>query len=322
VVDGFVLLAVELGARLVGVGVFFTPPHLSPHALVGASLLAMLSVTGLWTLYAFVCEAATGRTIGKRVMHLHVVGRDGARITICQAAVRNVLRVVDLLPFVYVVGQLTMLDSGPERRQRVGDLAARTTVVFDGTQSKPLRTRRWLLKATTAVAIFLASVSIVSIAILLSVAGLPAPPAPVERPLLGSWEVHGTATSATQGSFQVPIHLTTSAKWTVARCQAGTECTYVLTMRLPRGVALSSPLYNEPDVPGEHRKADWSTNFPISPGGCVTVGGHEIPTPAHWTLAITFTANGHQADGTGEEGFTNPNCRYLNQLWNFTATRR
>jgi uncharacterized RDD family membrane protein YckC len=85
-----------------------------------------------WTLLAFgvgyytICEAATGTTLGKRMVGIRVVGEDGENVTFGAAAVRNVLRIVDAL-FFYLVGFLFALTS--TRGQRLGDRAAHTIVV-------------------------------------------------------------------------------------------------------------------------------------------------------------------------------------------------
>lgn len=70
---------------------------------------------------------ASGRTPGKRWSGLRVV-REGARpIGWGTSLVRNVLRLVDVLPGVYAVGGLCIVLSA--RNQRLGDLAAGTLVV-------------------------------------------------------------------------------------------------------------------------------------------------------------------------------------------------
>ncbi len=79
-------------------------------------------------LYYFAFEAAIGQTIGKRLLGLRVVRVDGSRPSAAAIAVRTLLRIVDGLPFLYLVGFITMLATGT-RRQRLGDLAAGTRVV-------------------------------------------------------------------------------------------------------------------------------------------------------------------------------------------------
>jgi uncharacterized RDD family membrane protein YckC len=77
--------------------------------------------------YHFGFEVAVGQTVGKRLLGLRVVRADGSRPSVAAIAVRTLLRIVDWLPALYLVGFLTMLATG-KRRMRLGDLAARTRV--------------------------------------------------------------------------------------------------------------------------------------------------------------------------------------------------
>jgi uncharacterized RDD family membrane protein YckC len=76
--------------------------------------------------YYIVCEAATGATLGKRMVSIRVVDENGDPVTLSAAVVRNLLRLVDAL-FFYLVGFLFALTS--TRGQRLGDRAAHTIVV-------------------------------------------------------------------------------------------------------------------------------------------------------------------------------------------------
>ena len=78
--------------------------------------------------YFFVTELVWAQTLGKRIMNLRVVGVDGARPGGGAMFVRNLVRVIDWLPALYVAGAVTVYMTG-DRRQRLGDLAARTQVV-------------------------------------------------------------------------------------------------------------------------------------------------------------------------------------------------
>src|SRR5579864_3777654 len=51
--------------------------------------------------YFFVFEISSSQTIGKRVFRVRVVTTSGAPASARQIALRNVLRVVDALPFLY-----------------------------------------------------------------------------------------------------------------------------------------------------------------------------------------------------------------------------
>ena len=77
--------------------------------------------------YYGVAEAISGQTIGKRLLSVRVVGADGDAAGSGQIAIRTILRLVDGIAF-YLVGLVVVLATG-ERRQRLGDLAAKTRVV-------------------------------------------------------------------------------------------------------------------------------------------------------------------------------------------------
>ena len=68
-----------------------------------------------------------GQTIGKRVLKLRVMDEHALRLEFGQVVVRNLLRFVDLLPGLYLVGGTACVLS--RRFQRLGDLAANTIVV-------------------------------------------------------------------------------------------------------------------------------------------------------------------------------------------------
>jgi uncharacterized RDD family membrane protein YckC len=74
---------------------------------------------------------ASGRTPGKRVAGLRVVTSGGAPIRFMTSAIRNVLRLVDILPGTYFVGIVAIVAT--KRNQRLGDLAAGTLVVRERT---------------------------------------------------------------------------------------------------------------------------------------------------------------------------------------------
>jgi uncharacterized RDD family membrane protein YckC len=80
--------------------------------------------------YFWACEAFwSGQTLGKRVFRLRAVGDRGEPMTFVQAGIRNVVRIVDFLPYAYGVGLVALFVNG--RGKRLGDLAAGTIVVKD-----------------------------------------------------------------------------------------------------------------------------------------------------------------------------------------------
>ncbi len=68
-----------------------------------------------------------GRTLGKRLLRLRVMDSNGLHLKFNQVVIRNLLRVVDGLPLLYMAGGAACLASS--RYQRLGDLAAGTIVV-------------------------------------------------------------------------------------------------------------------------------------------------------------------------------------------------
>jgi len=93
--------------------------------MIALFLLAQFVVeTGYFIFWEMVTG---GRSPGKALVGLRVVRRDGLPIDLRSSVVRNVMRIVDMLPANYLVGLVAMLlsDSG----ERLGDHAAGTVVI-------------------------------------------------------------------------------------------------------------------------------------------------------------------------------------------------
>jgi len=74
-------------------------------------------------------EVTQGGTVGKLVLGLRVTKADGSPIDWGASLIRNILRVVDAIPFVipYLLGAILIWNS--PTRQRLGDRVAGTVVV-------------------------------------------------------------------------------------------------------------------------------------------------------------------------------------------------
>lgn len=83
----------------------------------------------IFLLYYILLEGAYGQTVGKMAVKIKVVRDDGTNIEYADAAVRNILRIIDLIPFFipYLLGAIFVRAS--DTKQRVGDRAASTVVV-------------------------------------------------------------------------------------------------------------------------------------------------------------------------------------------------
>jgi uncharacterized RDD family membrane protein YckC len=76
-----------------------------------------------------------GQTLGKRVLKIRVVDAEGFRLRPSQIVMRNLLRVVDLLPAFYAVGGICCALS--RKYQRLGDIAANTVVIYTAPEKIP-----------------------------------------------------------------------------------------------------------------------------------------------------------------------------------------
>jgi uncharacterized RDD family membrane protein YckC len=133
------VLGRRIGAGVIDIGIVFVivllvggifgsevGPDASASARFGAGdrLLIVVLVFG----YYWGTEALWGgQTLGKRVLGIRVVRADGTKAGAGAIFVRTLLRIVDGL-FLYLVALITVLATGP-RRQRLGDLLAKTRVV-------------------------------------------------------------------------------------------------------------------------------------------------------------------------------------------------
>ena len=103
--------------------------------LIGSAsqwMLALLTI-GAFLIYeayfAFFEAIWNGQTPGKRLARLRVIRDDGRPIGVYDSIARNLLRIVDQLPGIYVVGIVAMLFSS--QNKRLGDFVAGTVVVHE-----------------------------------------------------------------------------------------------------------------------------------------------------------------------------------------------
>ncbi len=107
---------------------------LSTLGEVGSGVLMILWFALEW-FYPTICEVwFNGATPGKRFLGLIVLHADGTPIRLSASLIRNLLRAVDFLPFLYGFGLLSMLLN--RDFQRLGDIAAGTVVAYRDTALK------------------------------------------------------------------------------------------------------------------------------------------------------------------------------------------
>ncbi len=118
-----VIAMVGILSTVFGVGVnglALLPQWLSLPVLIIAAAVGPFA-------YFILFEWLEGATPGKLALKIKVVTDQGTPIGLRESAVRNVLRVVDILPFFYVLGGTVAMCS--TRSQRLGDMAAGTVAV-------------------------------------------------------------------------------------------------------------------------------------------------------------------------------------------------
>ena len=138
IVDMMILAIAVMVIVLLVTGIeFLTSSDWITSAVVTAVTLVIF---GFQWGYFFLAEGFfDGRTLGKRALGLRVIGSGGTPLTLQAAALRNLLRFIDLQPFPSGAVGLGLVALHP-RSQRLGDIVAGTIVVRDrGSQEIPER---------------------------------------------------------------------------------------------------------------------------------------------------------------------------------------
>ena len=154
---GVLIFVSALASFVMGILWFrLVPPSWMASAAFG--LVFILYFALVWFYGAYFETFWNGQTPGKRIYRLRVLGENGRPVTASQAVLRNLLRWVDVLPFValfpmqesgerqmqiylpvFAVGLLAMIFS--RKYQRLGDIAAGTMVVLEDRVYRAVLTR-------------------------------------------------------------------------------------------------------------------------------------------------------------------------------------
>ena len=102
--------------------------------------LMVIAIFLIWTSYFTFFEWLwNGQTPGKRWLKLRVIREDGRPITFWEAAVRNLVRIFDMMPVLFVpfysIGIISLFIT--KKDQRVGDLVAGSVVVREREAEAP-----------------------------------------------------------------------------------------------------------------------------------------------------------------------------------------
>lgn len=128
-------LAWTIDIALIGVASSLLSTVLSYLPWVG-NMILILSSFALVLGYGIALEWLwRGQTVGKRILRLRVIDADGLNLQFSQVVLRNLLRVADALPMLYLVGGISCLVT--RHCRRLGDIAAGTAVVHTPRPSDP-----------------------------------------------------------------------------------------------------------------------------------------------------------------------------------------
>ena len=131
IVDGIIvsivggILIMILG--VVGVGAGTATDSEGVFAMImGVGSLAIVLVMFL---YYILLEGPMGggQTLGKKLMGIKVTTEGGSVPSYVQVTIRTVLRLIDMMPTLYILGVILVAIS--EKKQRLGDMLAKTVVV-------------------------------------------------------------------------------------------------------------------------------------------------------------------------------------------------
>jgi uncharacterized RDD family membrane protein YckC len=109
-------------------GVAWVSLVLCLHQKFAGPLVVSAEYIAVTFLYYVLQESMFASTIGKHFLGLRIVGNGGDPVSIREALIRNLVRVVDWLPLLYLFGALAVIISS--KKQRLGDIAAGTVVTL------------------------------------------------------------------------------------------------------------------------------------------------------------------------------------------------
>ncbi|MGZ4904096.1 MAG: RDD family protein, partial [Halobacteriota archaeon] len=128
-IDSVILAVIFWASSFVGVAtvtINASTGQTSVDPLFGAIILIDFIIAFL---YFTLLEGRYGQSVGKMALKMKVVREaDGSPIGYAEAAVRTVMRIIDLIPFVapYLLGAILIWSS--DKKQRLGDRVAHTVV--------------------------------------------------------------------------------------------------------------------------------------------------------------------------------------------------
>lgn len=134
-IQAFLIISGTVVLAAVSDGPLLEPGTINPfHSAAGAAMVLYTSIVtfGYHILFETIWN---GQTPGKRWMKLRVRKDGGYGIGFTDSVIRNLVRIVDFLPYLYGLGGLVLLFS--KQGKRLGDFAAGTVVVKERSARMP-----------------------------------------------------------------------------------------------------------------------------------------------------------------------------------------
>ncbi len=119
---------------IVWLSVFIAQPSLTSKNFLDfiksgfAALLIVLTFLITFGYFIFFETIWSGQTPGKKFAKIKVLKDNGEPVSFIDVLIRNIFRLVDFLPFYYMIGIISILVSG--KAKRIGDIAAKTVVIL------------------------------------------------------------------------------------------------------------------------------------------------------------------------------------------------
>ncbi|MFB9276593.1 RDD family protein [Cohnella cellulosilytica] len=93
------------------------------------AVLLLIGAAGTGAYYVGCEYFMGGQTVGKRAVGIRVVQMEGRNAGLLAVVIRNLFRLIDMLPVGYFLGMIVVLSSSADRR--IGDMVAGTIVVVE-----------------------------------------------------------------------------------------------------------------------------------------------------------------------------------------------
>ncbi len=139
--DTLIQIGVGIAALLAGAFAFRLASALIPSGSWSQWSVALLIIFAFLLFYGYFALFEifwNGQTPGKRIIGLRVVKTSGRPLTPAETIGRNLMRIVDSLPFFYAIGVITALTNSENKR--LGDFVAGSIVVREASlkEMKPV----------------------------------------------------------------------------------------------------------------------------------------------------------------------------------------